>query len=358
MGHGPLRGASPGYAFSVLSQRKMRSKRRYRQRTNMRRRGARRKMSDLTLLSGSFGTGLGSYAASAFRFPRRVRVGLEEIRAIGSQPGPDRTSMLGALGEGITSAAGFAPIGVVVAIFGSPAVVPAAITAAAIGGTIGLLRGGRTKQAILHVELLDGRTFAALCNDELPALIANEVRFFQKFESRQMGYGKLIEAKVAPVAIPKMEKETAKGPSLLELAATTFSGAASSVGTGLSAATTATSEAIGTATSAVTDAANDAVTSVGTNLSAATTATSEAIETAASAVADAANGAVTMAGANLSAAAAATGDALGTAAEAAVAAASATAAKTSEIVGSAAAGVAGTAASAFGRFRGLVQRDR
>lgn len=192
-------------------------------------------MSRLELIAGNYGSGRADWINYEFRLPKKQFIPIEAIASVEENGEYIERSILGAIKDSAGMSLGLGATAAVVGIFAAPLAAVGAIglTAAAIGGGVGILGGGIERKALLQVIGADGRGFVAICEQGLAADIRKAIAVAHSMRMRAVQaqqehqpksrapFGWERRAKVplpAPTALPDAAPLTAiPVPALVEM---------------------------------------------------------------------------------------------------------------------------------------------
>ncbi|MEN3213580.1 hypothetical protein PUR23_26660 [Methylorubrum populi] len=134
-------------------------------------------MSRLELVAGNYGTGRADWINFEFRLPKKQVLPIEAVVSVEENGDYIEKTFLSSLKSGASGAVGLGATAAVVGIFAAPLAAVGAIglTAAAIGGGLGVFGGGIERKILLQVMGADGRGFVAICEIEMAADIRKAI---------------------------------------------------------------------------------------------------------------------------------------------------------------------------------------
>lgn len=184
-------------------------------------------MSRLEVIAGNYGTGRAEWINCEFRLPKKQLLPIEAVASVEENGEYIEKSFLGAIKDGAGMSFGLGATAVVVGVFAAPLAAVGAIglTAAAVGGGLGVLGGGAERKALLQVIGADGRGFVAICEKGLATDIRKAIAVAHSMRMRAVQTQQEHQPKSrapfgwerrarSPVSLPAATPEPASLPAL------------------------------------------------------------------------------------------------------------------------------------------------
>lgn len=175
-------------------------------------------MSRLELIAGNYGTGRADWINFEFRLPKKQVLPIEAVASVEENGEYIEKSFFGALKDGAGGALGLGATAAVVGVFVAPLAAVGAIglTAAAIGGGMGVLGGGAERKALLQVVGADGRGFVAICETGLASEIRKAIAVAHSMRMRAFEASTQPESKPRkPFGLERRSKSLVDQPNAL-----------------------------------------------------------------------------------------------------------------------------------------------